>query len=250
VDRLKVRPGIEDRLADAIGTCFAEGEGECIVVVGTDGRDPTRLSFTEHFRCPEHPEVEFLEPSPKLFSFNNPYGSCPRCTGFGATLEYDPDLIIPNPRRSIDDGAVDPWTKPRYHKERDLLRAFTLDRGVSLYTSWEDLPEDFRDTVLHGGEGFKGVIPFLVSREKKRYKQYIRVFLRQYQSPSVCPECGGARVRPEALWVRIGGWTVAQASEIPLEDLQEWVAGLRLSPMETRIAETIVRELHARLAFL
>jgi excinuclease ABC subunit A len=250
VDRLVVGPDIRDRLADSIGTCFAEGEGECLVITAPRSEEPVRLSFTEHFRCPEHPGVEFQDPSPKLFSFNNPYGSCTRCTGFGATLEYDPGLIIPNPRRSIDDGAVDPWTKPRYHKERDLLRAFTLDQGVSLYSRWEDLPDDFRHAVLHGGDGFQGVIPFLVSRERKRYKRYIRVFLRQYQSPSVCEDCGGARVRTEALWVRVGGWTVSQASQIPLEDLRAWVDRLELSPMETQIAETIVRELRARLAFL
>ena len=140
VDRLKVSPEDRDRLADSLSTCFVEGEGEAIVLIhGSGGASPSRestprsgdtarsedtkrLVFTEHFRCPSHPEIEFFEPTPQLFSFNNPYGSCPLCTGFGATLDYDVDLIIPNPARSIDEGAVDPWSKPRYRRERAKLR--------------------------------------------------------------------------------------------------------------------------------
>ena len=247
VDRLKVGKSAAERLADSLGTCFVEGDGEAVVLVG-DGSE--RMLFTEHFRCPDHPEVAFLDPSPSLFSFNNPYGTCPLCTGFGATLDYDPELIIPNPTRSISDGAVDPWTAPRYKKERDKLRAFGTERGISLHSPWESLSEKFRDEVMFGTKGFKGVVPFLVSREKKRYKQYIRVFLRKYQSPKSCRECGGARIRAQALNVRIGNRTIADVSELPLEELAVWVAELELSPMEEQIAETILREIRARVGFL
>ncbi|GMV06928.1 MAG: UvrABC system protein A [Gemmatimonadota bacterium] len=262
VDRLKVGGDIAERLADSLGTCFEEGDGEAVVLVsggGGGGGGATqsgeeRLHFTERFRCPDHPEVAFLEPTPQLFSFNNPYGTCSLCTGFGATLEYDPELIIPNPRRSLADGAVDPWEKPRYKRERERLRDFAKERKVSLYTPWEELPEKFRDEVMYGARkakgSFKGVVPFLVSREKKRYKQYIRVFLRQYQSPRPCRECGGARIRQEALWVTVGGRTIAQVGEMPLEELAPWVKALELTPMETQIAATILREVNARLSFL
>ena len=268
VDRLTTAPEDRDRLADSLSTCFVEGEGEAIVLIhgrggrpATDGGDPARgdsrsrevtdrLAFTEHFRCPKHPEIEFFEPTPQLFSFNNSYGSCPLCTGFGATLDYDVHLIIPNPARSIDDGAVDPWSKPRYRRERAKLRTFTLDQGASLYSPWAELPEDFREGVLYGAKGFKGVIPFLVGRERKRYKQYIRVFLRQYQSPQKCRDCGGARIRPAALNIKIGRRSIAEVSGLPIDDVQGWVAGVELSEMEAQIAETILRELHARLAFL
>ncbi len=251
VDRLKVDPEGADRLADSLGTSFAEGEGEAVVVVAdrADGV-PERLRFTERFRCPDHPDVEFLDPTPQLFSFNNPYGTCPLCTGFGATLEYDVDLVIPNPMRSLEEGAVDPWTKPRYRRERDKLRSFANDRKVSLYTPWQELPERFREEVLYGTKGFKGAIPFLVSKERKRYKRYIRVFLRQYQSPRTCRECGGARIRPEALRVHVGGRTIADASAMPLEELAPWLDVLELTEMEERIAETILRELRARVSFL
>ena len=252
VDRLTAGQAERDRLADSLATCFAEGEGEAVVLMhdATDGEVVGRLVFTEHFRCANHPDIEFFDPSPKLFSFNNPYGSCPTCTGFGATLDYDVELIVPNLKRSIDEGAVDPWTKPRYKKEREQLRSYTLERGVSLYSPWDELPEDFREEVLYGAEDFKGVIPFLVSRERKRYKQYIRVFLRQYQSPQTCRSCQGARIQPKALYIRIAERSIADVSGLPMEDLQEWVLGLELAEMEAQIAETILRELKARLAFL
>jgi len=252
VDRLTAGQEARDRLADSLATCFAEGEGEAAVLVHdpSDGSVVGRLMFTEHFRCADHPDIEFFDPSPKLFSFNNPYGSCPTCTGFGATLDYDVELIVPSLQRSIEEGAVDPWTKPRYKKEREQLRSYTLERGVSLYSPWTELPEDFREEVLYGAENFKGVIPFLVSRERKRYKQYIRVFLRQYQSPQTCRSCQGARIQPKALYIRIAECSIADVSGLPMEDLQKWVLGLKLSDMETQIAETILRELKARLTFL
>ncbi len=270
VDRLKVAPEIRDRLADSLGTCFAEGEGEAVVILpgeratlprgelgeyggGTPGTLPgntSRLDFTEHFRCPKHPGMEFPEPSPQLFSFNSPFGSCPACTGFGATLEYDEELIVPNPRRSVQEGAVDPWTKPRYFREQDRLRALTQEWGLSLYAPWEGLPQDFKDVILHGRKGFRGVIPFLRSKEKKRYKRYIRVFLRQYQSPRKCRACGGSRIREEALRVHVNGRDIAQVSGLPLAELTGWIRDLSLTEMEARIAENIVRELKSRLGFL
>src|SRR5690606_31076117 len=175
------------------------------------------------------------------------------CTGFGATLEYDEALIVPNPKRSLDEGAVDPWTKPRYQKERDKLRAFARERKQSLYAPWESLDPAFRETVLRGEgkrKAFRGVIPFLVSKEAKRYKQYIRVFLRQYQSPVPCRSCHGARVRPEALRVRVGELNIGQVSDLPLEQLQGWLHALQLGEMEARIAEAILRELVSRVDFL
>ena len=263
VDRLVVRPGIGERLADSLGTAFHAGEGEA-VVVGAGGRgeatSSTVLRFTERFRCPDHPEIRFLEPTPRLFSFNNPYGSCPTCTGFGAVLEYDPALIVPNPARSLAEGAVDLWEKPRYHRERARLLAFARGRGVPVDAPWAELPEEFRRDVVYGTRGFIGAIPFLRSRESKRYKQYIRVYLRQYQSAQPCPECGGSKLRREALYVRVGGLDIAAAAELPIARLRGWVEEVAageegkgapvLSPQERAIAGPILRELQARLRFL
>jgi excinuclease ABC subunit A len=222
VDRLRIDKEDANRLADSLGTAFAEGEGEAVVV--PVGSHPLR--FSERFHCPEHPEITFATPTPQLFSFNNPYGSCPECTGFGAVLQYDASLVVPNPARSLGEGAVDPWSKPRYDMRRRKLAEFARREGVSMDTPWEALPETFRETVLRGTRGFQGVLPFLESLEEKRYKQYIRVFLRQYQSAQPCPVCGGTKLRKEALWVKVGGQTIAEVSELPLDRLRDWMNGV------------------------
>ncbi|MDE2772602.1 MAG: excinuclease ABC subunit UvrA [Gemmatimonadota bacterium] len=257
VDRLVADPGARDRLADSLQTAFNEGEGECVVVLAgapaQHAASGERLTFTQRYRCPDHPDIVFPEPTPQFFSFNSPYGSCPECTGFGATLEYDVDLIVPNPKRSIDEGAVDPWAKPRYRREQERLRAFAHQQKQSLYAPWDELDESFRETVLHGRgrhRNFRGVVPFLASKESKRYKRYIRVFLRRYQSPVTCRSCGGARVRPEALRVHVGGTHIGTVSELPLDELGHWLRSLALNEMEGRIAETILNELVSRVDFL
>lgn len=253
VDRIKVvgnpEPGWADRVADSLATCFREGEGEAIVV--SAGAGPTEpLRFSEAFRCARHPDTTFLEPEPKLFSFNNPYGSCPVCTGFGATLEYDPALIVPHRDRSLEQGAVDPWAKPRYERERRVLRRFAAREGVSWYAPWDELPRSFRRAVLYGKGSFRGVMDFLVSRERKRYKQYIRVFLRRYQRPLPCRACKGSRLRPEAGYVSVGGLDIGAVSALPIDELPGWMSRLGLREMEASIAATILRELSARIGFL
>jgi excinuclease ABC subunit A len=254
-DRLILRDDMRERIADSIGTAFHEGEGEVVVVIAPENE---RLVFSDKFHCPDHPEVRFLEPTPRLFSFNNPYGSCPECTGFGATLEYDPELIVPNAARTLKDGAVDPWEKPRYQRYRSKLLSFAKEQGVAANVPWQDLPKGFRDTVIKGKRKlFQGVIPFLKSREEKRYKQYIRVFLRQYQSARECVHCRGSRLRGEALNVRVGGCDIGAASRLPIRTLRSWLDDLvnggtaePLSPQELGVAVPIARELGARIEFL
>ena len=253
VDRMKVvnKPdrSWRDRVADSFTTCFREGEGEAVVAPAETGGEHI-LRFSEAFRCARHPEETFLEPEPKLFSFNNPYGSCPTCTGFGATLEYDPALIVPNPELSLEQGAVDPWAKPRYRREREALRRFASHEGASSYTPWVELPRPFRKAVLYGKDSFQGVMGFLVSKEPKRYKQYIRIFLRQYQRPLPCRACRGSRLRREAGYFTVGGLDIGRVCDLPIEELPRWLTGLELRPMEARIAPTILKELSARVRFL
>jgi excinuclease ABC subunit A len=248
VDRLMVGPDMQDRLADSVGMAFKEGEGQVhIIVAGA----PT-LRFSEFARCEQHPDIKFLDPSPRLFSFNNPYGSCNVCTGFGATLEYDVTCIVPNPDRSLKKGAVDPWEKPRYKRTRAKLLNHAKKQGVDVDKPWHKLPKAFRDEVINGARGFEGVIPFLESKEEKRYKQYIRVFLRQYQAARTCGACNGTKLRAEALYVRVAGRTIADLSLVPLSELKDWLDALppSFSPAESGIAQPILRELDARLQFL
>ncbi|HST57202.1 MAG TPA: excinuclease ABC subunit UvrA [Longimicrobium sp.] len=258
VDRLKADPDDTARLADSLQMAFTEGEGEAIVVpVGQP-----EMRFTERFRCPDHPEIEFATPSPQLFSFNNPYGSCPECTGFGAVLRFDDSLIVPNPTRSLGEGAVDPWSKPRYESRRTRLAQFAAKEGVSFDAPWSELPEKFRNAVLHGTRGFQGVHDFFGDLDEKRYKQYIRVFIRQYQSAQECPLCGGAKLRPETLRIRVGGRNIAEVSALPLGRLMPWLRAMRdgrtgaecpdppLSEQEREIADSILKELDSRVGFL
>jgi excinuclease ABC subunit A len=253
VDRLTVDAGERERIADSVHSAFAESHGHAEVLMmrrGEAGRVvERRVPFTEAFRCGACGRG-FPDPTPILFSFNHPTGACPTCNGFGATLEYSTDLIVPDPGRSLAEGALDPWTKPRYYREAAAVLELAARREVDASRPWSDLPQGFRDELLHGGPDFVGMIPFLRSRERKRYKQYIRVFLRQYQLPIPCSECGGTRLRPEALHVRVGGVTIAEAARLTLDRLGGWLDDLRLSPFETRVADTILRELRDRVEFM
>ncbi|TFG66640.1 MAG: excinuclease ABC subunit A [Gemmatimonadales bacterium] len=256
VDRLVVGSAERERLTSALATAFAGGHGRAVVVrvspdVSTSGERQfeSRLNFSELFQCRKCGR-SFSRPTPLLFSFNHPTGACGTCNGFGATLEYDESLIVPDPERSLADGALDPWTKPRYRKERAALLAYASDSGIKADEPWEQLPVDVRKGLLNGAPGFKGVVPFLRSRERKRYKQYIRVFLRSYQLPTTCPDCKGGRLRPEALAVKIQGQSIAEVSALTMSELSEWLNNLELQPFESGVSATIREEISDRVGFL
>ena len=274
-DRLVVSPEARGRLADAVATCFAEGDGDCVVfgdaanpsrtVAEAAAGDPLavgpvartaapeagfRLRFTEHFECPDD-GTRGTVPSPQLFSFNSPRGACPTCNGFGATLEYDEALIIPHPERSLSAGAIDPWSKPRYEKKRRALAEFARANGIDSDAPWSELAPEHRELLLHRtGRGYKGIFPFLRDLEAKRYKQYIRVFLRQYQTARECPDCHGARLQPEALHVRVADRTIAEVCALPVDELARWLDELCLAPYEEQIATNILEEARSRTRFL
>src|SRR5690606_4747780 len=150
VDRLVVRPDGRERLADSLATAFVEGQGEAVVVAerarsgGSRGAAFSYLRFTERFRCPDHPDVRFLEPTPRRFSFNDAYGPCPPCTGFGATLGYDEALSVPTPAKSLEQGAVAPWEMPRYKRYRQRLLSFARERRMATDAPWRELPQTFQ----------------------------------------------------------------------------------------------------------
>ncbi len=262
VDRLSLAdqdPELRERLADALAVAFAEGDGRALVLVAAQttagvGATPAsdfvgRLAFSEHYRCAEC-ELAFPEPTPLLFSFNNPAGACPACNGFGAILAYDPDLIVPDPERSLADGAIDPWSKPRYGNYRRYLSDFAADRSIDMRAPWRSLSREVRDVLLYGNDEFEGVIPFFEARERKKYKQYIRVFLRQYQTPRRCEACGGSRLRAEALNIRVDGIDIARAANFPISELRAWLEALSLSPFEAKLSATVRQELADRVHFL
>jgi len=253
-DRFVVGADERQRLTSALGAAFAGGHGRTVVLSAVQDasggrRFSDRLAFSELFECRTCGR-SFAEPRPLLFSFNHPTGACATCNGFGATLEYHESLIIPDGERSLADGALDPWTKPRYRKERAALLDYASQSGIPVDVPWDRLPGEAQAVLLHGGSGFKGMIPFLRSRERKRYKQYIRVFLRGYQLPTSCPECGGARLNPEALAVRILGQSIADISVLTVSELSLWLDGLDLQPFEAGVSATIREEIGDRASFL
>ncbi|MDF1502075.1 excinuclease ABC subunit UvrA [Roseisolibacter sp. H3M3-2] len=265
VDRLAIGPDVGGRLGDALGTAFREGDGDAAVLFASPvaspvpvatphglqaGQPVTVLRFTERYECPND-GTRLPAPTPQLFSFNNPRGACETCNGFGAILEYDEALIVPNPERTLRDGAIQPWTMPRYEAERRKIVDFARKEGIPVDAPWRTLSRKQQELVLHGkARGFLGAFPFLRSKEEKRYKQYIRVFLRQYQTAQECPTCRGAKLKPETLQIRVGGASIAEAAEMPVDRLTVWLDALALSPSEKQIAEHILLEAQARVRFL
>ena len=261
-DRLAADVAERTRLTDAIETAFREGDGDAVVIEvpaaddatapSTVRRPPslTRLRFTTRFECADH-HTRAPHPTPQLFSFNNPRGACPTCNGFGATLEYDLALVVSHPERTLREGALDPWTKPRYENKRRALAEAAKREGISMDRPWRDLSDAQHEFLLRGkAKGFLGMIRHLESLEAKKYKQYIRVFLRQYQSAMECHACHGAKLQPEALNVRIGGRHIADVSAMPVDLLNAWLDALVLTPSEQAIAAHIWKEARERVRFL
>jgi excinuclease ABC subunit A len=245
VDRLACSAGSLGRISEAVAVAFQEGEGVALAVL-----DGSSLRFTRWPACSAC-DTPAATCTPALFSFNNPRGACAACNGFGAVLEYDESLIVPDPRCSLADGAIDPWTKPRYESRRRILLDFARSIGADPTKPWCKLKATQRRELLYGRKGrYVGIFPFLKDLEEKRYKQYIRVFLRQYQLAKTCGECGGTRLNPDALAVRIGDETIAQVAARSVDGIHAWLTSLQLTPFEREVAHLIVEQLDARLGFL
>lgn len=245
VDRLAALEDDRPRISDAISTAFLEGEGVALAIHGTG-----RLRFSESPACSA---CETPAPSitPALFSFNNPRGACGGCNGFGAVLEYDECLVIPDPSRSLAQGAIDPWTKPRYESRRRMLIEAARKLGADPDKPWSRLRVADRRELLYGKIGrYTGIFPFLKGLEEKRYKQYIRVFLRQYQMAHTCPLCNGTRLNGQAMSVRINGEPISAVAGRSIDDVYRWLAQLPLSEFDRTIAGLILEQLESRVAFL
>jgi excinuclease ABC subunit A len=254
-DRLAVSSGERARFTDAFETAFIEGDGDAVAVVQSQApasgfRLPAPLKFTTRFQCANDGHIAPV-PSPQLFSFNNPRGACPTCNGFGATLEYDLALIVPYPERTLSEGTIHPWTMPRYDNKRRALAEFAKREGIPMDQSWFELSPVQHEKLLRGkAKGFLGIVKHLESLEPKKYKQYIRVFLRQYQTAQTCAACGGTKLQPDALNVRVAGRSIAEVSAMPVELLRSWLDTLTLTQQELAIASHIMREARDRVRFL
>jgi excinuclease ABC subunit A len=243
-DRLAISPEAHQRIVDTVEACYREA-GEAVF---EDARTHERLVFSERFIC-KYDNIEFREPEPILFSFNSPVGACPRCQGFGNTIDYSQDLIVPNRGLTLNDGAVEPWTKP---KGEEWFTDFRKQAGnrVRFNVPFCNLSEEEQRLVLEGGPKVDGVRQFFDFLETKKYKMHVRVLLSRYRGYARCPECQGSRLRKEALYVQVGGKTVAQAVRMNISEAHAFFANLELTPEEAGIAGKILVEIQQRLKFL
>ena len=247
-DRLAMAPDLHQRLVDTTETAYREA-GEVIFENAATGE---RLRFSEKFECKQC-GIGFVEPEPALFSFNSPTGACPRCQGFGNTIDYDMDLAIPDKSLTLDEGAVEPWTKPKGREWfLKLKRAAASPKGVRVRMNvpFCDLSDEEKNYVIEGGPGFGGIRGFFNYLETKKYKLHVRVFLARYRGYARCPECGGARLRKEALYVRVGGKNLADVVRLNIAEAQAFFDALELTPEENAIAEKVLVEIRQRLKFL
>ena len=250
VDRLAIDPEIRQRLIDSVELCYREG-GEAILEFVSAGASaaPERLIFNERFECKNCGTV-FQEPEPRFFSFNNPYGACPRCQGFGNTIDFDLDLVVPDKSKSLGDGAVEPWTKPRYRGFANEMKRLARARGIPVDVPYYRLTQEQRRWLIDGGEEFEGIRGFFAYLERKKYKLHVRVFLSRYRGYALCPECEGGRLRREALHVRIEGKSITDVCRMSIQEVYRFFNELRLTPFQETVADTVLDEIRSRLRYL
>jgi len=247
VDRLTARPDIRQRLVDSLETCFQEGNGSALIQ--TADAEPKRFRFSERFEC-KYDGTIYATPEPRLFSFNNPYGACPTCQGFGNTIGLDMDLVIPNPGLSLKEGAIEPWTKPQHEWAMSELKQFCRAAKISFTTPFNQLPVSEQQAVIEGQDDWAGVRGFFEWMETKKYKLHVRVFLSKYRGYTLCPDCKGGRLRQEARDVRVGNKTLPEICSLSIRDAAGFFDTLQLSAEQAAIADRILFEVRRRLTFL
>lgn len=247
VDRIIFRKSDDTtRLADSIETTFNLGNGNLILKILENDKT---LRFNQHFNCADC-SIEYEEPDPRLFSFNNPYGACPACQGFGKSIGIDLDLVIPNKWQTIRNGAIQPWTTPKWKKYLEDLIIIAEDAGVRLDIPFYDLTKEEIDIILNGWKGFAGIYKFFKFIESKSYKIHYRYFLSRFRGYTNCQDCGGSRVRKEALNIRITDMTIFDVVQMTIDQAFVFFDTMQLSEFDFNIANRILEELKRRLKYL
>jgi excinuclease ABC subunit A len=267
IDRIVVGPDQRTRIVDALETGYREA-GETVFEIAnreaaprrepaalgvetkpSEGETPQQWRFSHRFEC-KNCHIKYEEPEPPLFSFNNPFGACPRCQGFGNTIDFDLNLVIPDVTKTLSEGAIEPFTKPKYRPWQAELRKFARQAGVPFDVPWQDLSAEQRELVMEGEGKFPGIQGFFAALERKKYKLHVRVFLSRYRGYAVCPECGGGRLRADALQVKIDGRNIRELTQLTVEAAAEFFKTLKLSAEKTEIAGKILEQIQERLKFL
>src|SRR6266704_6480232 len=249
VDRLVVRENLGSRLADSLETALRLADGSATVEVLDNSAAST--TFSEKLACAEC-GVSFPEISPRMFSFNNPYGACPECGGIGSRDEIDPDRLVPNTARALKDGALAPWAGRETTYFRQTLQVLAKRHRFSLDSPWEKLRKPVRDVILHGERdgGFEGVVATLERRYRETTSEEARTEIQQFMAERPCPACGGARLRRESLGFKIGGRSIADVVTLTIKGAAVFFDALTLTERETAIARRVLKEIRERLGFL
>jgi excinuclease ABC subunit A len=256
IDRLAISPEIRSRIVDAIETGYREsGEVQFLTVPRNENEKPAKLRFSAAFECTTCHRA-YREPEPRLFSFNNPYGACPRCQGFGNTIDFDPNLIIPDKSKSLADGAIAPWCTTKYRPHHGEMIRAAKAANIPTNVPWYDLT-DYQQRFIEEGDGstFPGIRGFFAALERKKYKLHVRVFLSKYRGYALCPDCRGQRLRAEARAVLIApqngpGQNICETSALTIAAAQTFFDNLQLSPAQTEVAGKILEEVRQRIHFL
>ncbi len=246
------------RLTEAIETGYREGGGAAWALQ-LQGPDPTGKEsghsvdvvhlFSERFEC-RTCAIAYEDPQPRLFSFNNPFGACPTCHGFGNIIELDMALVVPDAGKSIADNAIEPWSKPHYRTQLAELKRAAKKTKLRLDVPWSSLTEAEKTFVIEGNDDYDGIRGFFRRLDKKKYKVHVRVFLSRYRGYLTCPDCGGSRLRGEARAVRVSGRTIDKVSALTVREAHGFFAALDLTEKETVISEKVLKEIQRRLTFL
>ncbi|MBN9614852.1 MAG: excinuclease ABC subunit A [Acidobacteriales bacterium 59-55] len=249
VDRLAIRPDVRARIVDAIETGYREsGEIQFHLLSGVEGESVTKR-FSAAFECTTCHRV-YREPEPRLFSFNNPYGACPRCQGFGNTIDFDPNLIIPDKSKTLAQGAIAPWTTTKYRPHHGEMMRAAKTANIPTDVPWYDLTPNQQRFLEDGSGSFPGIRGFFAALERKKYKLHVRVFLSKYRGYALCPDCRGQRLRAEARAVLINNRNICETSALTITDAQNFFDNLQLSPEQTEISGKILEEVRQRIHFL
>src|SRR5436309_6156665 len=249
VDRLAVSSDSRARIVDAVEIGYRESGEVIFETAPRDGEAPQRLRFSQRFEC-KRCNIRYEEPEPRLLSFNNPYGACPRCQGFGNTIDFDLNLVIPDPSKTLNEGAIEPWTKPKYKPLFTELKRFAKQSGLPLDVPWAELDAEQQRLVIEGEGRFPGIRGFFNHHERKKYKLHVRVFLTRYRGYSVCSSCNGVRLRMEAQQVKINGKNICQVCCLTVEEAAEFFDQAQLTDQEAGIADKLLLEIRERLRFL
>ena len=273
IDRLVIKDGIRVRLTDSIETALKLSKGVIVADFVDEAEDSPkrRQLFSEHRACPNNHQLELDEIEPRTFSFNAPYGACPECSGIGYNLEIDPELVIPDPSKSLAQGAIEPWAMNKsagmYYQH--LLSGLAEDLGFSMSTPWKDLPENIQQDIMYGHDftvqvsytnrwgrqreystGFEGVVRTLMRKHDETDSEQMRQYYESYMREVPCQSCKGKRLRPEVLAVTVANTSIAEVCDMPVERSLEWVNALKLEGSKALIAGEVLKEIRARLGFL